>query len=125
MVALVCTDGDGIYQTGGFIEGDTVFLYEVDKDISPENAVDGQIAEILVPEKAGLDVHLKKGVTYAFGFTRSGVSNKAYLYKDPQFLTSSGGYVSYAPSFGEISVNPRAPGGLIISSVYLSIRNES
>ena len=118
---MVCADGGDINQTGGFIEGDTIFLYEADKPISQENAVDGQIAEILVQGKNSLRVRLKKGVTYAFGFTRSGVSNKAYFYTDPMFLSQSAGYVSYRSSFGEISVNPRASGNDILIGVSLSI----
>lgn len=83
--------------------------------------MDGQIAEILVVGKNVLDVRLKKGVIYAFGFTRSGVSNKAYFYnRDPEFPTASRGYVSYEPRVGEISVNPRASGDDIWLGVYLS-----
>lgn len=122
---MLCIDGYEPSLTGGFIEGDTVFLYEADKSISPENAVNWQIAEILVQGKNTLMVGLKKGVTYAFGFTRAGVSNKAYFYRDPMFISScSQGYVSYNLSSGEISVNPRASNKDILLSAYLSIRNE-
>ena len=67
----------------------------------------------------------KKGDIYSFGFTRSGISNKAYLYKDSMFITASRGDVSYEPRDGEISVNPRASGMTILLNTYLSTWYES
>lgn len=88
--------------------------------------MDGQIAEILTSAPNNvLDVHLKKGDIYSFGFTRSSVSNKAYLYKDSMFITVSRGDVSYELRAGEISVNPRASGMIILLNVYLSTWYES